>query len=148
MARFSTTISSALPPQAAFDLLANFDSVADWDPGVTEAQRTDAGELRVGSAFAVTAAFGPRKIPLTYLIRELEPGKRVALEAVTGDFTSYDVITVEPDRGGSRVTYEATLSLHGWRRPADPLLQAAFIVIGKRAESGLRAALNPSVAAA
>jgi hypothetical protein len=45
------------------------------------------------------------------------------------------------------VTYDATLSLHGWRRPFDPGLQAVFAVIGRRAEDGLRRALNPALVA-
>ncbi len=148
MARFATTVESPLPAADAFDLLAHFDSVADWDPGVVRAERLDAGELRVGSAFLVTAAFGPRRIPLTYVVRDLQPGRRVVLDAVTGDFTSHDVISVEPQGTGSRVTYDAELTLHGWRRPADPFLQIAFQVIGRRADAGLRAALNPQPVAA
>lgn len=143
MARFVTTVESSLSAGEAFDLLANFESVADWDPGVSQARRLDTGDLGVGSEFAVVAVFGPRRLPLTYVVQELEPGRRVVLQARTGEFTSYDVITVEPTDAGSRVTYDAELTLHGWRRPADPLLQAAFAVIGRRAEAGLRKALNP-----
>lgn len=144
MARFATTVNSALSPEQAFDLLANFESVADWDPGVSHAERLDEGELGLGSSFAVMVVFGPRKIRLTYVVREWVPGTRVALEAVSGEFTSYDVISVEPDDTGSTVTYDATLSLHGWRRPFDLGLQAAFAMIGRRAEDGLRRALNPA----
>jgi len=147
MARYVTTIESALPAEEAFALLAHFDSVAQWDPGVATAERLDAGELRVGSSFRVVAALGPRRLPLTYVIGEYVPSQRVALSAVTGDFTSYDVITVEPAQGGSRVTYDATLRLHGWRRAAEPWLRAAFAVIGRRADAGLRRALNPAPSA-
>ena len=148
MAHFATTVSSRLQPAASFDLLAHFESVADWDPGVAAAHRLDEGELLVGSSFLVTIVFGPRKLPLTYVIRELVPDQRVVLEAVSNDFTSYDVITVQPEGAGSLVTYDATLRLHGWRRPADLALQASFAVVGKRAEAGLRRALNPQAAAA
>ena len=143
MARFVTTLESSLSTQEAFDLLANFESVADWDPGVSAAERLDTGELRVGSAFQVVATFGPRRLPLTYVVRELVPGDRVVLQAVTNEFTSHDVITVGSGPLGSIVTYDATLTLHGWRRPAAPILNTAFAVIGKRAEAGLRRALNP-----
>lgn len=143
MARFRTTLASQLEPAQAFDLLANFDSVADWDPGVRSAERLGDEELRVGSRFRVVADFGPRRIPLIYEVTDLEPGSLVALTAVTGDFTSYDVITVVPESGGCSVTYDATLTLHSWRKPFDPLLQAAFLIVGKRAEAGLRRALNP-----
>jgi carbon monoxide dehydrogenase subunit G len=147
MARFATTVNSALSPEQAFDLLANFESVADWDPGVSHAERLDEGELGLGSSFAVVVVLGPWRIRLTYVVREWVPGARVALEAVDGGFTSYDVIRVDPDDAGSKVTYDATLSLHGWRRPFDLGLQAAFAVIGRRTQAGLGRALNPALVA-
>jgi hypothetical protein len=148
MARFTTTIDSTLPSGDAFALLAHFDSVADWDPGVSAAERLDDGPLRIGSAFLVTSVLGPWRLPLTYVIRDLDPGRRVVLRAVTADFVSHDVITAEPAGEGSRVTYDAALSLQGWRRLGDPLLQLAFGVIGKRADAGLRMALRPQPVAA
>ena len=143
MARFITTVESSLQPAEAFDLLAHFESVAEWDPGITEAERLDEGELRVGSAFLVTAAFGPRRLPLTYVVRELEPGERVVLEAVSHEIVSHDVISVHPGPQGSTVTYDATVTLQGWRKLGEPGLRAAFGVFGGRAEAGLRTALNP-----
>lgn len=141
MARYVTTIESPKSAAVAFDLLANFESVAEWDPGVATAERLDSGELRVGSAFLVDSVIGPRHIPLTYVIRELEPGRRVVLEAITEQFSSYDVMTFEDRPDGSAVTYDATLTLRGPFRPFDPLLRLAFLVIGRRAEDGLRRAL-------
>lgn len=146
MARFVTSIESSLSAEAAFDLIANFDTIQDWDPGVTESERLDSGELRVGSAFRVVSAFGPQRIPLTYVIRELQAPERVLLVAETTDFSSHDIITVEPTEKGSVLTYDATLTLHGFRKLADPALKLAFLVIGKRAEAGLQKALNPVTA--
>jgi hypothetical protein len=148
MARYATTVDSVLPAGEAFDLIAHFDNVTDWDPGISSAERLDHGPLRVGSAFRLIAVFGPRRIPLTYVVRELIPGERIVLDAVTADFTSHDVITVVETPEGSRLTYDATLTLHGWRRPADPLLSLAFRVIGGRADAGLREVLNPVPVAA
>lgn len=142
MARFSTTLTTAAPAAAAFDYLADFSTVAEWDPGVSSARRSDGGPLGIGSTFEVVAEFGPRRIPLTYVIKEWHQGHRVVLRAEHPEFTSLDTITVAPDGGGSAVTYDAILTLNGFRRFADPLLQAAFLVVGKRAEDGLRKALT------
>jgi hypothetical protein len=148
MAHYVTTVESSLPADEAFDLLAHFDSVAEWDPGISRAERLDSGPLRVGSAFLVTATFGPNRIPLTYVVRELLPGQRVVLDAVSADFVSHDVITVEAAGQGSRVTYDATVTLQGWRKVADPALNLAFQIIGRRADAGLRDVLNPVPVAA
>jgi len=143
MARYTAIVPSTLPAPQAFDLLANFDSVRDWDPTVPHAERLDDGELGVGSVFRVVVAFGPRKMPLTYVIREYDPQERVRLEAVTELFTSDDVITVTPTPQGSTVTYDANLRMHGPAKPADPLVQMAFRVIGAGAQAGLKRVLNP-----
>ena len=59
-------------------------------------------------------------------------------EAAFDLITSYDVISVAAISGGSAVTYDADLRLHGARRIFDLPLLAAFRVIGRRAESGMR----------
>ncbi len=147
MAHFSTTIRSAAPAPAALDLLADFASVAQWDPGVTEAHLLDGEPGQVGARYRVVAAFGPRRIPLDYVVTErVEPAAqapgRVTLVAQTPDFTSHDTITVAPEGSGCAVTYDADLRLMGPRRVLDLPLRLAFQVIGRRAEAGLRTALN------
>ena len=67
--------------------------------------------------------------------------RRVRLVATTPDFSSHDTITVVPEGSGSAVTYDADLRLVGARRVLDLPLHAAFQVIGRRAQGGLRAAL-------
>lgn len=143
MARYLTTIESKATADAAFDLIADFSRITQWDPGVVSGKRLDIGPISVGSRFEVVSAFGPRRIPLTYEVLEWERPHRAVLQARTRDFTSYDVITVADLAGsGSEVTYEANLNLHGVRRLADPLLRAALEVIGRRAEAGIRRALK------
>ncbi|HET7379516.1 MAG TPA: hypothetical protein VFJ24_05715 [Gaiellales bacterium] len=51
---------------------------------------------------------------------------------------SLDRITVAPWDGGSRLTYDATLTPKGAIRLAGPLLALAFRRVGQRALTGLR----------
>jgi hypothetical protein len=127
----------------AFDYLANFTSVAEWDPGVTAATRLDDGPLAVGSRFRVVVKTGPRATPLVYKVRELEPGRRIRLVAESSTLRSDDVITVTPAGDGSAtVVYEADLQLRGVAVVASPLLGLVFDRIGDRAAEGLRRALE------
>ena len=146
MARYRTTITSSTPPDAAFDGLADFTTVADWDPGVSRAVRVDSGDIVVGSAFDVDVALGGRDVTFRYVITELARPDRVVLRAKRGPMVSLDTITVEPGPdGGSRVTYDAVLELRGVLKVADPLLALGFGKVGDRAAAGLADHLDGSV---
>jgi hypothetical protein len=146
MARYSTTLFTTSPAHVVLDRLADFASVAQWDPGITDAALLAGEPGEVGARYHVAATFGPRHIPLVYVITErvevgpVSPG-RVVLEADGGSFTSHDTITVNPVEGGCRVQYEAILTLKGVGRVLDWPLGVTFQVIGRRAEQGLRAEL-------
>ena len=138
MARYRTEQPFAGAPEAAFDYLANFESVAEWDPGVSEATRVDEGPLVVGSQFRVVVKTGP----LVYEVQELEPGRRIRLVAETSTLRSDDVITVLPADGGATVSYDADLSVRGWAVVFSPVLSLVFNRIGDKAAAGLRAKLD------
>ena len=137
MARYVTTISSGLPPEAAFAYMADFSNVPHWDPSVSRAERVD------DSTFDLTVRFGGRDVDLRYRIVEQEPPHRVVLEAPGAGFTSRDTITVSPAGGGSEVHYDALLAFHGIRKLLDPVMQRLFKRVGDDAAAGLRRVLNP-----
>jgi carbon monoxide dehydrogenase subunit G len=137
MAHYAKTIEAPGSLQAIFDYLSDFSNVAEWDPGVREAERLDPGPLDVGSEFRVVAGFLGRDVELTYNVVKLEPPKRIVLEAAGDGLRSTDTISFEPVPKGVRITYRADLQLEGLRRLADPLLQVAFAWIGYDAIRGL-----------
>jgi hypothetical protein len=143
MARYATTIPSALPPAEAFAYLADFSNARFWDPSVSRARRDGDGPVGLGSTFPVVARFAGRDVELTYTIVTHEPPARVVLEARRG-FVSRDTITVEAaGGGGSLVQYEAVLAFTGLGRLAEPLMQFVFNRVGAKAKAGLEIALNP-----
>jgi carbon monoxide dehydrogenase subunit G len=139
MARFVEAIDLPIAPAAAFDLLADFARLPEWDPGAVEARRLDAGPLRAGSRFEVLYTFLGRRLPLRYEIRSYERPHRVVLHGGNESVRSTDEIHFAPRDGGTRVTYEARLELVGLAALADPLLQLVFPWIGRAAVQGLRA---------
>ena len=144
MARYRTEQPFAGPPAVVFDYLANFESVAEWDPGVSEATRLDEGPVAVGSRFRVVVKTGP----LVYEVTELDPGRRIRLVAQSSTVRSDDVITVLPVEGGATVSYDADLTLRGWAVVMAPLLPLVFSRIGDKAAAGLRAKLDELAASA
>lgn len=148
MARYRTEQPFDGPPEVAFDYLANFTSVAEWDPGVTGATRVDDGPLGVGSRFRVVVKAGPGSTALVYEVREFEPGRRIRLVAESSSLRSDDVITVTPTGAGATVVYEADLTLRGVATVLTPALGLVFDRIGDRAAAGLRRALDDVAAGA
>jgi hypothetical protein len=137
MARFVDAIDLPLSPEAAFDLLADFSRLPEWDPGAVEARRLGSGPIARGSRFRVVSEFLGRRVPLTYEIVEYERPLRLVLRARDGVLTSLDEINFAARAGGTRVTYDARLALSGIAQLGDPLLQLAFGFLGRAAVRGL-----------
>ena len=138
MARFVDAIDLPIPPEEAFDYLADFSHAESWDPGVVEAKALTRWAPRLGSRFRVVAGFLGRRIPLEYRISAFERPRRLVFAGGDDTLRSVDELTFSPRGQGTRVTYEATLELRGLRACFDPALDVAFQLIGRVAAAGLR----------
>ena len=143
MARYTATVETRRKRDDVAAYLSDFSTTAEWDPGIVEAQRLDHGPLGVGSRFRLVARFLGRSTELTYEIVRYEPGELVTLRGENASVVSLDTMrfTAAPN-GGTRVAYEADLTLKGSLRALDPLLRLAFNRVGDRAAAGLRTTLD------
>jgi dehydrogenase/reductase SDR family member 12 len=134
MARFRTSIETGLAPETVFDELADFTSVAEWDPSVSAARRIDEGPIVLGSRFLVTTDFLGRALTLRYEVVAYERPRTVVLEATTTRFVITDDITVT---GDGTVHYVAGVEALGLARLVAPIVGVAFRLVGGRAATGL-----------
>lgn len=142
MARYTATVATTRPAADVFDYLADFSSVAEWDPGVKEAYPVNSGGVRRGARFKVVARFLGRDVPLTYRTVELDRPHRVVLRAEADTVVSNDTISVKAlPEGGTQVTYDAELQLKGPARIAELPMRLLFKRIGDRARDGLERVL-------
>jgi len=141
MAQYRASIDTVWTPDEAFAYLSDFSTSAEWDPGVVEAERVNAGKVSEGTQFRLVAQFLGRKTPLTYRVVEYDPPRAVTFVGENATVVSHDRITFETIAAGTRVTYDADLRLKGLLRVADPLLGLAFNRVGGRALAGLREVL-------
>ena len=141
MARYVAKVRTAKPIEEAFDYLADFSSVAEWDPSAVRAERLGAAP-GPGAEFEVVVRFAGREIPLTYRTIEFERPRRVVLFAETSTVTSEDTITFTRAGDGTEITYDANLRLKGPMRLADPILGLLFRRLGDNAVAGLRRELG------
>ncbi|MEO8246566.1 MAG: SRPBCC family protein [Chloroflexota bacterium] len=114
--RVATSFPTRLAPERAHAYVADFATIAEWDPLIRSAERLDPGPPRVGSRYHLVAR-GPlgRAFGLDYVITDLEPPHRVRLDASSGTrFDGWDEITCMPvGDGGATVHYAAEINLHG-----------------------------------
>ena len=145
MARYAATVSSTQPLDEAFAYLADFRSVAEWDPSVKSAVLVTGDDpIAVGALFRVTVKTTLSEVVLDYTTIELERPDRIVLRGENDSMVSVDTIVLRTDgHGGAEVTYDAQLDLKGLLRLADPLLGLAFKRLGDNARDGLRDKLNP-----
>jgi hypothetical protein len=144
MASYAATVSSTRPPTEVFAYLADFRSVADWDPSVTSAVHINGNDpIAVGATFRVTTKTTLSAVVLDYTTIELRPPGRIVLRGENNSMVSLDTIVIRDDgRGGAEVVYDAQIELKGVRKLADPLLALAFKRLGDKARDGLREQLN------
>ncbi len=141
MAHYADTIESPKPAAEAFGYLADFSSVAEWDPSAIRARMLGEAPGR-GTEFEVVVSFAGRELPFTYETVEFERPRRIVLRAESSTVVSEDTITVRETPGGSAVTYEAQLRPKGLMKLADPLLALLFKRLGDNAAAGLRRELG------
>ncbi len=127
MARVSVPLTVPIPPELAFDNLADFTTTEIWDAGITAAERLDDGPLGVGSRFKVhSAGFGPVSLPLVYEITTYDRPHRVVLETKGLLHRGQDDVTFAPEGDGTRVTWNAEFRVRGPGRLIDPAFGVAF----------------------
>ena len=143
MPTYRTTVPSTLPPERAFDYMARFEHLTEWDPSATEARALD-GDPAPGARYDVTVRFGKGEQRLQYVVREMDAPHRIQLFAGAGRYTSTDTITVAPDGEGSAVTYDAVIELKGLMKLLSPIIASRFRAAGDAARDGMRRALNPA----
>lgn len=142
MTRISRTFTVGAPPDAVLAYLQDFSNAEQWDPGTVRCVRLDAGmPVTEGSRWRNTSKILGLTTELTYRLLERTP-ERVVFEGENKSATSTDTITVRPDGGGSRISYDANIVLHGLGRFADPLVKLVFERIGTKTERSMVAVLD------
>lgn len=130
------------PVAEAFAYVADFTTVAEWDPGI-HASRKVSGDGGVGSVYEVQAEFRGKTMPFTYTVTAFEQDRRIVLDGVGEKATSLDTIAFEAAAGGgTRITYTADFRLKGVLRVAEPFLGGTFTSLARKALDGLAAKLG------
>jgi uncharacterized protein YndB with AHSA1/START domain len=80
MATYQATVTSPRPPDEVFTYLADFRSVADWDPSIVASVHLNAEEpIVVGAMYRVTTKTTAKEVVLEYTTQELERPSKIVL---------------------------------------------------------------------
>ena len=142
MINLRETVEVPRPVEDVFAYVSNFGNAAQWDPGVAASTKTSPGRVGVGTAFDLRVRFGPRSIPMAYVIRVYAPPTRVVLEGTGDSVHALDDIAFAATPRGTRITYAADITLRGAAGVVEPWLKGALDRVGKNAIQGLHAALT------
>lgn len=128
------------PTPAVLTYLADFGHADQWDPGTQTCTRIDDGPVAVGARWHNVSKILGKETDLEYTLEQIEDD-RIVLVGRNKTATSTDAITVRPTDGGSEITYDATVELHGIAKLGGPLLQLQFEKLGDRTVDGIREAV-------
>lgn len=143
MAHYVASVDTLWEREVAFEYLADFANIADWDPGVVRAKRLTDEPLSVGARAEVISSLLGREVPLTYETIEIAAPRRVLLRAETPTAVSLDELTFDlKPGGGTIVTYDADLGLKGPLRLFELPFRLVFRRLGDNARDGLRRKLS------
>lgn len=142
MTRLHEQIITQTPIEAAFAYVADFNNIEHWDPGVAESAQIGSDPIGIGTRFNLLAVFGNRRIPMVYTITEFDPPNRVVLVGDGSTLTAVDEITFAAVPQGTAITYTADLAFKGVMRFVAPLLGSVLKGVGRKAVTGMAAALK------
>ena len=142
MPKVSKTVTIDRPPAEVFEYLANFETTAEWDPGIVTATRTSDGPIGIGSTFDLISDFRGRKIPVTYEISEYDPPSRFVIVGTNKQFVGTDDIRVSADGAGTRVDYTADFRMQGIAKLFEPFMVGIFEKLSVEAMDGLKNTLG------
>lgn len=130
-------------PATAFTYTANFSRIEEWDPGVASSKKLSDGAVGVGTESEVVVAFGPRRIPMRYVVTAYQPNEQVVLYGEGGGISGTDTISFVAEGSGTRITYQADLDGIASSSLAKRLIQPVMDRVGRKAVDGLQRALTP-----
>jgi carbon monoxide dehydrogenase subunit G len=142
VAHYQASVDTERSQDEVFAYLSDFANTAEWDPGIDRAGKITPGAIDLGTAFRVVSKAMGQEIPFTYRVTEYDAPRSICLVGESSAIVSRDRMTFEQVESGTRVTYEADLSLKGVFTLAEPALRLGFKRVGDRALDGLKRKLS------
>lgn len=137
----SEAFDCARSPEDAFNYIADFSRISEWDHTILSSQKSSPGAIGLGSTFSLIFSMGLRKVPLHYEITEYEPNSKVVLTGTSSSFTAIDTVSISQTELGCHVNWHAALSFKGVAAKLVPLIKKRVVSGGQQTIRDLATAL-------
>ena len=115
-------------PEDVFAYFADFRNWSAWQDSTEEMVQTSEGPLGVGSTFRVKVKMLPLwKATIFGHVTGYESPNKMAMETGVGSpFSATGSYSFEPIEGGTKLTFDATMSMKGLLKILEPLMRSTF----------------------
>lgn len=153
MATFHASLFVPRPPADVFSFVSDFRHAPRWDPRTYSAVMVTDEPIRLGSRFELQGGLLTKGVhadlpaalrgndTLPYEIVEFDPPRVVAFRGETSTTRYHDRIQLSAEGSGTRLVYDAELTLKGVLELAEPVFQLMFEKIGADATQPIPAAV-------
>jgi uncharacterized protein YndB with AHSA1/START domain len=114
----------------------------DWYANISSVEWRTPPPVAVGSRMDFVAAFLGRRLAYTYVVVELDPGRRLVMRTADGPFPMETTYTWQPAGDGTRMTLRNRGRPSGFSAVAGPFLAAAMRRANRKDLAALKARLE------
>jgi carbon monoxide dehydrogenase subunit G len=117
------TVLISVPPERAFEFVADVGTWKSWALRVVDVRRERQGALAIGECFTVVAQLWGRHLPATYRVTEILEGSRLVFRSDSGPAPAVFTFTMRATEAGTLLTESVEISPRGLLKLFSRLLQ-------------------------
>lgn len=125
MIQHEVTVHVGRPVEQVFAFLMDMSKLTSWQANLVKSEQLTEGPLRTGSRFREVRRIGKQESEIQGEITALEPNKRLETRTVTQPLARVSYL-LEPEHGGTRLTYKFALVINGWMRLLEPMIASSI----------------------
>jgi len=125
MIKHEVTIHLDKPVEQVFAFLTDTRKLSTWQSNLIKSEPLTEGPLRAGSRFREVRRINNKEEEIDGEITALEPNKRHETKTVTKPEAMVSYV-LDPEQGGTRLTYKFVLITSGPMRLMEPIMASAI----------------------
>src|SRR5688572_22386096 len=125
MIKHEVTIHLNKPVEQVFAFLTDTSKLTTWQSNLIKSEPLTEGPLRAGSRFREVRRINNKEEEIEAEITALEPNKRLETKTVTKPEAMVSYV-LDPEQGGTRLTYKFVLITNGPMRLMEPIMASAI----------------------
>jgi uncharacterized protein YndB with AHSA1/START domain len=125
MIQHEVTIHLDKPVEQVFAFLTDTSKLSTWQSNLIKSETLTEGPLRTGSRFREVRRINNKDEEIEGEITTLEPNKRLETKTVTKPQATVSYV-LDPEQGGTRLSYKFVLVTSGAMRLMDPIMASAI----------------------